>query len=270
MLLTACVPLANNTAGTAIPASPAPVPPVNAADNNPAPDDNPQAGDGEDAAVAQLLLAEDYDEAIARAKAAFAAMPSPSPDLRQNLADAYIARAWFYKSKRLTTYTLADLSSALYAAPDYYRAHYEMGRFHNNQWQFSIGLWDLNKAIALKPDFAPAYSERAYSQYKNQKYEPALDDVNKAIMMDPADPGFYCNRSLIHAATGKLDLALEDANRAVQVSPSNASAYYHRGLVYIAAGKADMAAADMQKTLELSGDDLLSARANAELQKLQK
>ena len=219
--------------------------------------------------ISLLLQAEDYDKAIEDGRAALAASPADDT-LKQKLADAYIARAWFYKTKRLTTYTLADLFKAVEIAPNYYRAHYEIGRFHNNQWQFSIGLLDLNKALSLKPDFAPAYTERAYSYYKNQKYEQALADASKSIELASLDPRPYCTRSLIYLATDKPDLALEDANKAVQIAPSDAPSYYNRGLVYEATGKPDLAIADFSTTLSLSDDDLLRARAGAELQKLQK
>jgi tetratricopeptide (TPR) repeat protein len=219
--------------------------------------------------VSLLLRAEDYDKAIEDGMAALAGSPSDSA-LRQKLADAYIARAWFYKAKRLTTYTLADLFKAVEIAPDYYRAHYEIGRFHNNQWQFSIGLLDLNKSLSLQPDFAPAYTERAYSNFKNQKYEQALADANRSIDLAPSDPRPYCTRSLIYVATDKPGLALEDANKAVRIAPSDAPSYYNRGLVYTATGKSDLAIADFKAALDLSDDDLLTARAGAELQRLQK
>jgi len=242
---------------------------VASADNEPASNENPQAGQAGSDNISVLLRAEDYDKAIENGRAALAASPLDN-NLKQKLADAYIARAWFYKSKRLTTYTLADLFKAVEVAPDYYRAHYEIGRFHNNQWQFSIGLLDLNKALFLKPDFAPAYAERAYSNYKNQKFEQALADANKAVELDPLDPRTYCTRSLVYLATGKPDLALEDANKAVQVAPSDAPSYYNRSLVYTAGQKPDLAIVDLETTLRLSQDDLLTARANADLQKLRK
>ena len=218
-------------------------------------------------AISHLLRAEDYDDAIQDGQVALQSSPADI-DLQQKLADAYIGRAWFYKSKRLTTYTLADLSRALEVAPGYYRAHYEMGRFHNNQWQFSIGLTDLNKALALKPDFEPAYVERAYSYYKNQKWEQALQDVKQAIELDPADRQTYRMRGLVHVATGKPDLALEDVNRAIAMDTMDAQSYYYRSLVYTSMGKVDLAIADLQTTLKLSDDDMLTARANVDCQAL--
>jgi tetratricopeptide (TPR) repeat protein len=216
-----------------------------------------------------LLQSGDYDTAIQDAAAALTSNPEDS-QLKERLADAYIERAWYYKSKRLNPYTLTDLFRAIEIAPNYYRAHYELGRFHNNQWQFGIGIFDLNKAISLKPDYAPAYSERAYSNYKNQKYDEALADSNKAIELDAAKAQFYCTRSLIYVATAKPDLALEDADKAVRIAPSDAFSYYNRSLVYTATGKADLAIADLETTLKLSQDDLLTTRANDDLQKLQK
>jgi tetratricopeptide (TPR) repeat protein len=221
------------------------------------------------AEIAPLLRAEDYDQTVNQAGAALSASPSDDT-LKRKLADAYIARAWYYKSKRLNTYTLSDLFKAVETAPDYYRAHYEIGRFHNNQWQFSIGILDLNRALALKPDYAPAYTERAYSYYKNQRFEQALDDADRAIEMDPTDPRPYCTRSLIHAAIGKPDLALEDADKAVRISPLDASSYYNRSLIYTGRGQKDMAIADLETALKLSNDDMLTTRALADLRALQK
>ncbi|MBN1691350.1 MAG: tetratricopeptide repeat protein [Dehalococcoidia bacterium] len=219
--------------------------------------------------ISLLLRAEDYDEAIDKARSALEASPH-DPSIRQKLADAYIARAWFYKLKRLTTYTLADLSRAVQAAPDYYRSHYEIGLFHNNQWQFSLGQLDFDRCIELNPDYAPAYAERAYSHYKNLKYDLALSDVNESIKMDPAPPRPYCVRSLVYAAMGKMDLALKDAEKAVLIAPQDAFSYYNRGLIYAAAGKPDLAMADFETTLGLSQDDLLSERARLAILDLQK
>jgi tetratricopeptide (TPR) repeat protein len=231
---------------------------VTAADN--------QTGGG---AITALLVADDYDRAIGEANAALGNNPQDLI-LREKLADAYIARAWYYKAKRLNTYTLNDLFKAVEIAPKYYRAHYELGRFHNNQWQFSIGLFDLNTALSLNPDFAPAYSERGYSNYKNRKYEAALTDVNKAIELDDTLSRSYCVRSLIYAAVGKPGLALEDADYAVRLAPGDAASYYNRSLVYTARGEAALAVTDLETTLRLSQDDLLNTRAGADLRALMK
>ena len=170
-----------------------------------------------EAGTAQMLAAGDYDRAIAAGTGALAAAPDDET-LKEKLADAYIARAWYYKAKRLNTYTSADLFKAVEIAPKYYRAHYELGRFHNNQWQFGIGIFDLNKALSLKPDFAAAYSERAYSQYKNQKYEAGLADANKAIELDPTDAQFYYNRSQIYRGMNMNDLAVSDLETTIRLS----------------------------------------------------
>jgi len=220
-------------------------------------------------ALSSLLRAEDYDGVIQEARAALDGTPDDLI-LREKLADAYIARAWYYKVKRLNPYTLNDLSKAVEVAPKYYRAYYELGRFHNNQWQFSIGLLDLNKALSLRPDFAPAYSERGYSNYKNQKYDAALADVNKAIELDPSVPYPYCVRSLVYVATGKPDLALEDADKAVRIAPEDAASYYNRSLIYTATDKPELAMADLETTLKLSQDDMLTTRARANLRAIQK
>jgi len=243
-------------------------------DNNTVQPDVPQAITAADnqtggEALTALLRAEDYDEVIREANAALADNPQ-DPGLMEKLADAYIARAWYYKEKRLNPYTLNDLSRAVEVAPKYYRAHYELGRFHNNQWQFNIGLLDFNKAISLRPDFAPAYAERAYSSYKSQKYEAGLADVGRAIELDPSLPRSYCVRSLIYAAMGKPGPALEDADQAVRLAPGDAASYYNRSLVYTERGEAALAVADLETTLRLSQDDLLTTRANADLRALMK
>ncbi len=216
-----------------------------------------------------LLATEQYDLAIAEAASALQGNPEDL-SLKEKLADAYIARAWYYKQKRLNPYTLDDLSKAVEIAPEYYRAYYELGRFHNNQWQFGIGLLDLNKALSIKPDYAPAHNERAYSNYKNRKYEAGLADASKAIELDPTLPRSYCVRSLIYAALGKTDLAIQDADQAVRLAPDDAASYYNRSLVYTASGEIVLAVADLETTLQLSQDDLLTTRAGADLRALKK
>lgn len=219
--------------------------------------------------VAALLVAEEYDRAIAEATASLAEN-AENIMLKEKLADAYIARAWYYKIKRLNPNTLADLSKAVEIAPEYYRAYYELGRFHNNQWQFGIGLSDLTEALSLKPDYAPAYNERAYSNYKNRKYEEGLADASRAIELDQTLPRSYCVRSLIYAALGKTDLAIQDANQAVRLAPDNAESYYNRSLVYTTSGEPALAIVDLETTLQLSQDDLLTTRASADLRALKR
>jgi len=219
--------------------------------------------------VAALLVAEEYDRAIAEAAASLEGN-AENITLKEKLADAYIARAWYYKMKRLNPNTLADLSKAVEIAPGYYRAYYELGRFHNNQWQFSIGRLDLDKSLSIKPDFAPAYSERAYSNYKSRKYEAGLADAGRAIELDQTLPRSYCVRSLIYAALGKTDLAIQDANQAVHLAPDDAASYYNRSMVYTASGEPALAIADLETTLKLSQDDLLTTRAGADLRALNK
>ena len=166
--------------------------------------------------IATMLEAGDYDRSIDEGLKLLATAPSDS--LRIKLADAYIGRAWYYKDKRLNPYTLKDLMSAIETAPQYYRAHHELGQFYSNQWQYNLAIPELNRAITLKPDFAPAYNERAFSYFKNQKWEPALADICKAIEMEPAEAQFYYTRSLIYRGTQKNDLAIHDLETALRLS----------------------------------------------------
>ena len=65
-----------------------------------------------DVGMAQVLAADDYNRAIEAGTAALAAAADDN-SLQEKLADAYIARAWYYKAKRLNPYTSADLFKAI-------------------------------------------------------------------------------------------------------------------------------------------------------------
>lgn len=182
--------------------------------------------------VEALLKADDYDKAIGEARAALAANPSDA--LREKLADAYMARGWFYKTKRLTTYTLRDLLSAKEAAPGYYLAYYDLGRFYNNQVMQLAGIWELTECIGLKPDFAPAYNERSACESRIYRWEEALSDAGKAISLNPQEPVFYYTRSLAYRGLGRIQEAV----------------------------------ADLEMVLKLPGDAVLKDKANADLKGL--
>jgi len=169
--------------------------------------------------IKQLLDAGDYDKSIEAGLKALEV--STSESLKEKLADAYISRAWYYKSKRLNPYTLADLNSAVNTAPEYFRVYYERGRFYNNQWQYNLAIPELSKSITLKSDFAPAYNERAFSYYKNEKWELALADVDRAIDLDAADAHFYYTRSLIYRATKKYTIAIADLETTIKLTKDN-------------------------------------------------
>ena len=186
----------------------------------------------EDEAMAVLTSGGDYDIAIERAREALEAAPSDA--LREKLADAYMARAWFYKAKRLTTYALKDLLKAKEAAPDYYLVYYDLGRFYNNQVMQSAGIWELEKCIELRPDFAPAYNEKSACESRIFRWEEALVDASKAIELDPGEALYY----------------------------------YTRSLAYKGLGKTAEAVADLETTIRLSQDPTLTEKAGADIQKL--
>lgn len=163
-----------------------------------------------------LIQASEFNTAIEEGLKTLAS--SPSEDIRERVADAYIARAWFYKSKRLNPYAIKDLTSAVEIAPRYYRVYYERGRFYNNQWQHNIGLLDLNKAVELKPDHAASYNERAYSYYKSKKYEQALKDSCHALQLNPKEANFYYTRSLIYTAMQEYTLAAADLEQTISLA----------------------------------------------------
>lgn len=170
--------------------------------------------------VAVLLKAEDYDQAIEQARAALEA--SPSDELREKLADAYMARAWFYKAKRLTTYTWSDLRAAQEAAPAYYRVYYDLGRFYNNQMMQSTAVLELAKCIKLKPDFAPAYNEKSASESRIYRWEAALADADQAIKLDSGTAVYYYTRSLAYRGLGKTTEAVADLETAIKLSKDQA------------------------------------------------
>ena len=173
-----------------------------------------------EAAVAVLLKAEDYDQAIEQARAALEA--ATSDNLREKLADAYIARAWFYKAKRLTTYTWSDLRSAQETAPNYYRVYYDLGRFYNNQMMQSMAVLELAKCIKLKPDFAPAYNEKSASESRIYRWEAALADADKAVQLDPQEALYYYTRSLAYRGLGQTAEAVSDLETAIKLSKDQA------------------------------------------------
>lgn len=173
-----------------------------------------------DATVSALLKADDYDRAIEEARAALDAAPSDS--LREKLADAYMARAWYYKAKRLNPYTLKDLMSAEEAAPNYYRVYYDLGRFYNNQMQQSTGVLELNKCIKLKPDFAPAYNERSACESRIYRWEPALADADKAVQLNPEEALYYYTRSLAYRGLQKNKEAIADLEMVLKLSKDQA------------------------------------------------
>jgi len=193
--------------------------PVTPAANNPA----AAAGDATgkaDAAMAALLKADDYDKAIETARASLESAPSES--LREKLADAYMARAWFYKAKRLNPYTLDDLRKAQEAAPDYYLVYYDLGRFYNNQMMQSTGVLELAKCIKLKPDFAPAYNEKSACESRIYRWEAALADADRAVQLNPSEATYYYNRSLALKGLQKNKEAIADLETAIKLSKDQA------------------------------------------------
>ncbi len=173
----------------------------------------------ENATVSAALKAGDYDKAIDDARVEFNANPSERSG--EKLADAYMARAWYYKAKRLTTYTLRDLLSAVDVAPNYYLAYYDLGRFYNNQVMQAAAIVELSRCIKLKPDFAPAYNERSSCYLRINKWELALADADKAIQLDPQEALYYYTRSLAWRGMGKKEQAAADLKKIVQLSADN-------------------------------------------------
>ena len=92
---------------------------------------------------ASVLNSDAYDQAVAMGRSALAA--SATEANREKLADALIARAWFYWERRLNPYAISDLTSAVQAAPVYFKVYYQREWFYDDQWQFPLAFLDLNK-----------------------------------------------------------------------------------------------------------------------------
>lgn len=189
--------------------------------------------------------------------------------------EPYSARAMAYSKMSQNRLALADLDTALKAAPN--DAH--LRRMHADALvqlhDFDGAAADYNVVARAQPNDAAVLLKRAEIRYRADKYEEAVADYRRALRLGALEsdvrPGLcnalarsedqfaqavdHCSRALGHEAQpaamlesrgyayfrqGKLNKALKDFDQAVKASPQNAPQtgrlLYERGVTAVKLG----------------------------------
>ena len=124
--------------------------------------------------------------------------------------------------------------------PQDHRAHFLLGRAHQEGRRPEGAAEAYERAIELKPDAVPYYTELARSLKSMGGVDEAARVgavLSKALAIDPSDASVRFELGKLHLEQGRLDEAAEQLRKAVEAEPEFYEAYYVLGQVHARARK---------------------------------
>jgi tetratricopeptide (TPR) repeat protein len=181
---------------------------------------------------------ENYDEAIVRFTAAV--------NTREGVYSRSEAHAWlgytYWKQKSLPVRAEEEYKKGIAAAPQYYLAHLEFGRFLRGQKQLDRASAELSKAVELNPSNADARLDAAAIASERKDFAGAIPHYEwLSLWMDTSAAAdrndafktrilFDCAYAL--ASTGQHEKAIQAYEKVLKKSPGYALALNNLGYSY--------------------------------------
>ncbi len=183
-------------------------------------------------------------------------------DIDPDNVQALLGRAQAYEQLGQVLEALADLESAIAAAPEEARGYQERARLivQYGLDDPAIALADFDKAIQLAPDSPRAHFLRGWAILNfaliDGRPNPgaALDDLNQAVILDSRNAETQLTLAQALVGVGDPGAALAPANRAVELEPENALHWKRRAHIQFALGDFNAARDDLQAAIEREAD----------------
>ena len=167
---------------------------------------------------------------------------------------------------------LAYFNKAIVKFPKSARGYNWLGYVQNSRNEFESAVSYFNRAIELaKRDESEQKSilyGRSEAFAELGQYIEAKVDIDKVITLDPKDAKCYALRAVFCELLDWPMQALDDYRKAIGVDPSKGSYYAYKAMTLLKLGRAEEALTllDNGKSLVTSSDQLLSARANVNIE----
>lgn len=179
-------------------------------------------------------------------------------------------------------------SDAARKMPQSHRAHFNLGKAHDDKGLFREAMQDYQTAIRLNtgdprpfhnlgliyarqnklekaaefyqiaikltPDNSKYHYNLADAYYRQGRLDDAVRELNISLRLEPDFRDARNNLGVIYGTQGKFDDAVRECEIVLRLYPEDATARYNLGVLYLKKGLKDKARAELEATLKLRPD----------------
>ena len=214
-----------------------------------------------------LLIAEDYEKALAHFKQAVEANPrgpmawlpmawllmgycyaergrsaeaieayKQAIRIKPDFAEAHCFLGIRYGMLGRNAEAIEAYKQAIRIKPDYPEAHYNLGVTHGELGRNAEAIEAYKQAIRIKPDYAQAHCNLGVKYGELGRHAEAVEAYKEAIRINPDHPNAHYNLGVAYGNLGRRAEAIGAFKQAIRIKPDHAQAHYNLGIRYLIAG----------------------------------
>ncbi len=147
---------------------------------------------------------------------------------------------------------ISSYKKALELQPGYAPAHYNCGNAYVALMRHDEAIVCYEAALGFDPSFVDALVALGFAQHHLGNYQLARTSYLRALEINPSYAEAFNNLGLTYISLAQYDKALDCFDRAIALKPDYPEPYYHRGLLHV--GRKDRLAAieDFDKVLSMN------------------
>ena len=141
------------------------------------------------------------------------------------------------------------LNKALALDPDSWEAHFALGKWKMNEWDWEGARKDLKRAVELAPGNAEVAGYHSYLLQHLGRFEEAITESKRAVGLDPLDPTFLpqLGLSLAYLNSRQYGRAISILGNLIESDPNSLAGHNQLGMAYAWSGRGAEAVAVAEK-----------------------
>jgi tetratricopeptide (TPR) repeat protein len=196
------------------------------------------------------------------------------------LANIYVLRGEFYRSRGMLDLAFSDFAEALRLSPGLLNAYYHRGLAYRDSNQLEAALADLNRVASdgqgLGPRFARAgvlellhENEEALEDYNHALYDlrgavllrtaqfaRGKADIDRALSIDPTNLDAQAHAANLLDQQGEHARAVAEFDRILRTNPQHIPAHIGKGAALLGLGQFDRALAEFDRALAITPNSM--------------
>jgi tetratricopeptide (TPR) repeat protein len=202
------------------------------------------------------------------------ASPPQIPSAKQEHVIPASAERHFHEAVRFerdgnAANAIEEYKAAIRDYPDYYAAHYNLGRLYLDKQGYSEAIAELRTAVSLRPDDANAHNNLGLALKHNRDLDGALQQYQEAVRLNPKMGNAQNNLANILYMKRDFNGAIQHYRAALALEPKDkdaeklspqvrsdlANTHTNLGSALDDAGKPEEAIAEYKEAIRLAPDD---------------
>ena len=163
---------------------------------------------------------------------------------------ATIARGCVREGGDITD-AIAEYKDAIKDYPDYFDAHFNLGRLYSDKQGYLDAIKEFKEAVRLRPNDADAHNNLGLAMKRNGDLNGAILEYREAVQLNPKLASAQNNLANVLYARRDFTGAIQHYRAALEVEPKSAQTRMNLASALDDAGKPDDAIAEYKEALKL-------------------